>query len=411
MRLRPLRAQECELRTSIRRHEWYDPQHSCCIIMWRGFAMIRAVAVIVLYGVSLLSYANPPVNRPGGPPWPSGVSQIMTPDGLNAWQQWMGYEADVVVAMSNPATTWADFRTGHADTGAYFKAALKYLPKTTTIIHAYPMLPNEVSNKDCRNPGVWDQFAAGQFDSHYREMARNMRSLIQNSGRDPSTVIIRLGWEMNGYWYAWSICDKVPQFKQSWERAVRIIREEMPGMQFDFSAGRPYAGFTAGLNYGGGAGVNLAGLLPADDSYDFISRSTHDARPFTTSDATFEESTLSPPPSSRTIGLLELRDTAAARGKKFALSEWGAQMVDCSSNWPKSPNPAMFLSKVYDFLLANANHLAWDTYFSPSCTQLYGRQTTDAAKTYKSLWGNSQPAGNGGNNDAVPNAPQQFIVE
>jgi hypothetical protein len=214
---------------------------------------------------------------------------------------------------------------------------------------------------------------------------------------------------MNGDWYPWSICDKVPQFKQSWQRAVRIIREEMPGMQFDFSASRPYAGYTASRNYGGGPGVNLAGILPSDDSYDFISRSTHDGLPFSTSDATFKESTLSPPANSRSIGLIELRDTAVARGKKFALSEWSAQMEDCSDNWRKSPNAALFIGKVYDFLLANANHVAWDAYFTTSCTQLYGRQTTDAAKTYKSLWDSGQSSGGGEN--AAPNPPNQIGVE
>jgi len=373
--------------------------------------MMRATAVIVLYAVTLLAYANPPTNRLGGPPWPSGVGQINTPSGLNTWQDWMGYDADVVVAWSHPASTWADFRTGRADVGAYFQAALKALPKTTTIVHAYPMLPTEVSNRGCRNPGVWDQFAAGAFDSHYREMARNMRSLIQNSGRDPSTVIIRLGWEMNGEWYPWSVCNKVTQFKQSWERAVRIIREEMPGIQFDFSVSRPYAGYTAGRNYAGSSGVNLAGFLPADNSYDFISRSTHDGQPFTTSDATFEASTLNPPPSARSIGLVELRNTAVARGKKFALSEWSAQMENCEAAWPQSPNPALFLEKVYAFLLANADHVAWDAYFSVGCTQLHNRYSTDAAKMYKSLWGTSQPDGSGGNENPTPNSPQQVRVE
>lgn len=372
--------------------------------------MMRTAVVIVLYTMTFFSYANPPANNPGGPPWPSGVGQITTPTGLSAWQEWMGYDADVVVAWSYPASTWADFRTGRADVGAYFQAALKHLPKSTTIVHAYPMLPVEVSNRGCRNPGVWDRFAAGEFDSHYREMARNMRTLIQSSGRDPSTVIIRLGWEMNGEWYPWSICDKVTQFKQSWERAVRIIREEMPVMQFDFSASRPYVGFTAGRNYGGGSGVNLAGFLPADDSYDFISRSTHDGQPFTTSVQTFEASTLNPPASARSIGLLELRNTAVSKGKKFALSEWGTQIEDCEEAWPQSPEPSMFLENVYEFLLANSEHVAWDAYFSVGCTQLHNRQSTDAAKSYKSLWSRNESSGVG-NGEPVPTAPQQLTVE
>lgn len=372
--------------------------------------MMRFTAVVALSALALVAHANPPANKPGGPSWPSGVGQIVTPDGLNSWQRWMGYDADVVVAWSYPATTWADFRSGRADTGYYFQQALKYLPKSTTIVHAYPMLPAEVSNRGCKNPGVWDQFAAGNFDQNYRDMARNMRGLVEDSGRDTSTIVIRLGWEMNGEWYPWSICNKVPQFKQSWERAVRIIRDEMPGVQFDFSVSRPYAGFTTGRNYNGSPGINLAGFLPADDSYDFISRSTHDGQPFTTNAETFEASTLNPPASSRSIGLIEVRDAAVARGKKFALSEWGAQMQDCDGNWKQSPNPAMFLENVYKFLSANAEHVAWDAYFSPGCTQLHGRQTTDAAKKYKALWGSGNSSG-GGNDDAAPNPPNQLVID
>lgn len=375
--------------------------------MFRGSPVTRAAFVIVLASLFANAVAAAPKNLPGGPPWPSGVGQIQTPSGLSSWQSWMGYDADLVVAWSFPASTWADFRTGRADTGAYFQAALKNLPKATTIVHAYPMLPNEASNKGCKNPAVWDQFAAGNFDAHYREMAQNMRQLIENSGRDPSTVILRLGWEMNGDWYPWSICENVAEFKRSWERAVRIIREEMPAMQFDFSASRPYVGYTAGRNYNGGPGVNLAGFLPATDTYDYISRSTHDGQPQTIDDTSWTKSNFNPSSGSKAIGLLELRDTAIARGKKFALSEWSAQMDNCEGAWTASEKPALFLQNVYEFLAANAEHVAWDAYFSVGCTQLYGRQSTDAAKTYKSLWGKaSQPV-----NSPAPEAPELVSVE
>ena len=376
--------------------------------------MIRTILLVSLLAAALPASAGPIPNLPGGPSWPHGVGQIYMPDGLDQWQSWMGHDVDMMVVWSHPASTWAAFESGHGDIGAYFLNALKILPKTTPIVHAYPMLPEELSNKNCQNPGIWDRFAAGEFDSHYRTMAQNMKNLIQNSGRDPQTVILRLGWEMNGDWYPWSICNKVAEFKASWERAVGIIRSVMPGMRFDFSVGRPYAGFTSGRNYGGAAGVNLAGLLPSSSTYDVISRSTHDGLPFTVDDATFTQSTYNPPASSRTIGLLELRDTAAAVGKKFALSEWGSQMEDChaSGTWPTAPDPELFVRKVYAFLAANADMVAWDSYFSVSCTQLYGRQTTGTAMAYKSLWNSSGSTGGGtggGQTTASPPKPPELV--
>ena len=348
--------------------------------------MTRTILLFLLCAYSAHASTATLTNRPGGPAWLSGWGQISSiPDGFTAWSSWLGREPDIVVVWSNPASTWKDFETGKANVGYNFTSAMKYLPKTTPIIHSYPMLPDEVSNRKCQNPTVWDQFAAGSFDSHYQAMAQNMKTLIQDAGRDPSNTIIRLGWEMNGDWYAWSICNKVSQFKQSWARAVGIIKSVMPGVMIDFSPGGPYAGFTAGRDYGGTAGVNLDGFLPPDSTYDVISLSHHDGLPFVTSESTWQEH-YTPPASQREIGLKELVDTAAKHGKKFALTEWGTQMADCDGPWTTSPDPVLFIRKTYEFLSANRANLAWDTHFSVSCTQLYNRQSTEAAKTFRTLW-------------------------
>ena len=163
------------------------------------------------------------------------------------------------------------------------------LPTRTPIIVSYPMVPKSHSNRGCKNPAVWDQFARGDFDDHYRVMAQNFKKLVQQYGRDPSNHVFRLGWEMNGEHYPWSICTKVTEFKQSWERATRIIRAEIPGVLFDFSPAHRYVGYTTGLNYNGTAGINLAGFLPDPSTYDVISMSHHDVRPFTTSDQIWQE--------------------------------------------------------------------------------------------------------------------------
>ena len=329
-------------------------------------------------------------NLSGGPPWPHGAGQIEISGGYDNWKQWMQHDADIVTVWSAKASTWADFETGKGDVGYYFTQALKYLPKTTQIVHSYPMLPEAVSNRNCQNPEVWDQFARGDFDKYYQTMAQNMKALIVNSGRDPSTVILRLGWEMNGDWYPWSVCNKVSQFKQSWERAIVIVRSVMPGMLVDFSVSRPYLGYTAGRNYNGTAGVSLEGFLPSDSTYSVISRSHHDGNAYTTSDSSWQQTHISPDPSKKVIGLRELVDVAKAHGKKFALSEWGTQMADCDATWKTAPNPALFIQKTYEFLYANKADLAWDTHFSVSCTALHSRQSSSAAQTYKTLWGSDE---------------------
>ncbi len=349
-------------------------------------------------------------NHSGGPPWLSGVGQISLPIGYQRWKEGMGYDVDIMAVWvsQSQVTTWNDFRTGKGANSSYLVGAMTNLPTSTPIIVSYPMLPLSDSNKGCNNPAVWDRFARGDFDEHYRVMAQNFKKLAQQYGRDPSNHIFRLGWEMNGEHYPWSICDKVSEFKQSWERATRIIRAEIPGVLFDFSPAHRYVGYTAGRNYHGSEGVNLAGFLPDPSTYDVISMSHHDVRPFTTSDQIWQDYIVSPPKSERKIGLKELVDTATAKGKKFALTEWGTQITDCGDDHPAAPNPALFLRKTYEFLWANRAKVAWDTHFSTGCTQIYDRLSTAAGQTYKELWGSG---GDNGSVSAVPTPPQQLNVE
>jgi hypothetical protein len=372
---------------------------------------------ILLIVASLLAFPSHVVaaslnnNLAGGPPWLSGVGQISMPNGYETWKQVMGHDVDIMAVWVSVSSmyTWEDFRTGKGGAGTYLLDAMRLLPKSTPIIVSYPMLPKSDSNRGCANPAVWDRFARGDFDDHYRVMARNFKALAQQYGRDPSNHIFRLGWEMNGEHYPWSICNKVSEFKQSWERATRIIRTEVPGVIFDFSPAHRYVGYTAGRNYNGTDGINLAGFLPDPSTYDVISMSHHDVRPFTTSDSVWQDYVVSPPRSERKIGLQELVDTATAKGKKFALTEWGTQIVDCGDDHPAAPNPALFLRKTYEFLWANRSKLAWDTHFSVSCTQVYDRLSTAAGQTYKELWGRDGGSNTSPNTEPLP--PHAVSVE
>ncbi len=334
-------------------------------------------------------------NQPGGPSWLSGAGQINTPDGYNTRMNWLGYQTDILVAWSNlSGESWADWRDGG---NAYFRNALDHSPPNTIIVHAMPMIAPGApeSNRRCANPSMWTDFNNGDFDADYTTMANNMKALIDAAGRSYTSIVIRLGWEMNGDWYAWSVCNEVAAFKNAWARAHGLMTAVMPGLRFDFSPARPYVGYNASggrFNYLTSAGVDMAGFYPGDDYVDYISVSHHDAHPFVTNESTWQEHVQGR--NQRKIGLQEAYDLAVARGKFFVLSEWGTQFSQCSSaSFTASPNPALFIRKTYEFLVARAANVAWDAYFSQSCTNLYNRQNTAAAQTYKQLWAQQNDPG------------------
>ena len=359
--------------------------------------------------------AVPFPNRPGGPSWLHGYGQIGAESNYNSWKTWMGHEPDVVVAWSTPATNWTGFRSGKADIGANFTAALAYLPVTTLIVHAYPMFGKynntgaigtttgtNLSNKNNARPATWTEIAAGTYDAHYTAMATAMRTLIVNAGRDIDTnagnVVLRLGWEMNGDWYDHSICNSIEDFKASWARIVGLIRAVIPTMKFDFSVARPWVGFTAGRNYV--RPTDLVTFIPASSTFDYITRSTHDVWTdvpgygFTsTVDATtFNYKHVSPPntPYDKRLSLTEMVTVANLLGKKYGMSEWATQMGTAQTGeLVQASNPDVFVAQVYNWLNANKAGLCWDAYLSSSNEALYSRPTSAAAIAYKntSRWG------------------------
>ncbi len=313
------------------------------------------------------------VNQPGGPSWLSGTGQIYMPDGHQSWKAWMGHDVDIMTVWPAMPENWEELESGKGSDATYLNNAMKILPKTTPIVISYAMIPNSFSNAKCKNTGVWDRFAQGEFDNRYVKLGQNLKKIAAQYGRDPKYFVIRLGWEMNGDWYPWSVCNKTNEFKQSWARATRILRQEIPGVVIDFSP-----------NHGsGGNNPMIASILPPIDTFDVISMSHHDGLPFVQDESSWN---LHLNGASDRDGLQPILNLAVEKGKKFALTEWGTSMEKCDSTWVKTPKPEFFIRKTYEFLSANRAHIAWDTHFSPGCTSLYTHQSTEAAKTYKELW-------------------------
>ena len=118
------------------------------------------------------------------------------------------------------------------------------------VVFSVPMIPNDGS--------TLEQGALGAYDHHFTRLAQN---LVEYGYGDAT---IRLGWEMNGNWFAWSGQADPGSFITYWRNAVDAMRA-VSGSSFRFDW-NPIAGgsFPVDALYPGDAWVDVIGL----DVYD-----------------------------------------------------------------------------------------------------------------------------------------------
>lgn len=186
------------------------------------------------------------------------------------------------------------------------------------MIWGVAMLPNDFTPNT--NPSVAGgstygitEGAAGDFNGYYRQIAQN----LVNEGYGGS--IIRLGWEFNQGWAAWSADGVAPSvFIQFWQNIVNSMRS-VAGQQFRFEW-NPAAGYNeipdVADYYPGNAYVDLIGLDVYDIAWD------------TYPGITQEWSTLQ----SETTGLDWLASFGAEQRKAITLPEWGLGWGTCVGN-------------------------------------------------------------------------------
>ncbi|MEU2559720.1 glycosyl hydrolase [Streptomyces longispororuber] len=138
--------------------------------------------------------------------------------------------------------------------------------------------------------------AAGEFDEHYRTLARRLVGLGV-----PDTVIV-LGWEMNGVTYTHR-CGPAPKaWKTYWRRIVTVMRE-VPGQKFRFD-------FTPSR---GRDAIPWTRCYPGDDVVDIIGMDSYDQP----EGISFDEQVSEP------YGLQFHADFAAKHEKPISFPEWG----------------------------------------------------------------------------------------
>ncbi|WP_432086800.1 glycoside hydrolase family 26 protein [Streptomyces sp. bgisy095] len=160
-----------------------------------------------------------------------------------------------------------------------------------------PMLErNEARVPDAEVRRLLRRGAAGQYDHHFRTLARRLVELRAND-----TVVV-LGWEMNGVTYTHRCGPDPEAWKAYWNRIVAAMRS-VPGQKFRFDF-NPSRGRDA---------VPWTECYPGDDVVDIIGMDSYDQPP----GSSFDEHVNEP------YGLRKQIDFAAEHGKLISYPEWG----------------------------------------------------------------------------------------
>ncbi|MGA4840797.1 glycoside hydrolase family 26 protein [Streptomyces sp. G45] len=187
--------------------------------------------------------------------------------------------------------------------------------------------------------------AAGEFDEHYRVLARRLVDLGV-----PDTVVV-LGWEMNGTTYTHR-CGPDPQsWKAYWRRIVTAMRS-VPGQKFRFD-------FTPSR---GRDAVPWPECYPGDDVVDVIGMDSYDQP----RGMSFDEQVSEP------YGLKFHVDFARAHKKPVSYPEWGlfrngdnAEYMRRMLAWMDEHQP------LYNTLTDYCPHGVWQCEDNPRSADVY----------------------------------------
>lgn len=209
--------------------------------------------------------------------------------------------------------------------------------------------------------------ASGAYDRHFERLAR----LLVAKGR--ADAYLRIGWEFNGDWYAWSAAKDPEAFVRYFRRVVGIFRS-VPGQKFRivWNPARGKHKIAPDEVYPGDDVVDVIGL----DLYNSSWRKEDAADPETR----WRNHLVQP------YGLNWLRDFAARHGKPIALPEWGTGR---SPNGQGMGDDPIFITRIGEWIKANnvVFHGYWD-YAAPDFNaEISGGRQPLSAKAFRAAFG------------------------
>ncbi len=245
------------------------------------------------------------------------------PSGVDAYGEWLDREPTYAVdflasntwsEISNP-TWWLDGWQG----------------SPYHVVFSVPLIPSDGSTLGLG--------ASGAYDYHFTNLAQKLVAY----GYGDATI--RLGWEMNGNWFAWYGGNDPASFVTYWRRAVDAMRV-VSGASFRFDW-NPIVGGSYPADV----------LYPGDDWVDVIGLDVYDQGWWPGwEDPTNRWNELVWQP----FGLAWHRDFAAAHGKPISFPEFG--LSDSAQHHGGGDNP-YFIEKMYEWIGLNKESVEYYAYF------------------------------------------------
>ena len=245
----------------------------------RALAVAAGVlAIAVTVGVVLLPQAQGTVAGASTTP-PLGVyAGAASPSVVNALGQSIGQQPAYAMDFLD-GTSWQSI-----ENPSWFLS--QWQGSGYSMIWGVPILPNDTSYSLAAG-------ASGAYNQYFVTLAQTLVAAGQGN------AILRLGWEFNGDWYAWSVRNPIEaiDYAAYFRQIVRTMRTVSHNFRFVWN-----------LSNGSGAAYDFTSAYPGNGYVDFIGDDVYDESCATVTD---------------TAGLDWVSGFAAAHHKALAIPEWG----------------------------------------------------------------------------------------
>ena len=199
----------------------------------------------------------------------------------------------------------------------------QWIDSGAKLVLSVPMLPGNLSSPG----GTLAEGASGAYNSYWTSLAKNLKIAGFTSG------ILRLGWEMNGDWFPWTIANgNATNYAEYWRQIVTTMHNELPNLHFDFCV-------NGGSSYENGVELNPENAYPGDDYVAYIGIDKYDG-------SNWSDNLTSK------YDLNWHRAFAAAHKKRVSFPEWGLNNKD---------NPAYIVNMSSWF---SKSKLGWQSYYN-----------------------------------------------
>jgi hypothetical protein len=232
-----------------------------------------------------------------------------------------------------------------------------------TMVWGVPMVPCGAPSTQCAtNVSDFNEVADGGADSYYKTLAQNLVSAGFGSS------YIRLGWEFNGTWMGWSICNEEGSGLTSWASDfVPAFQNIVTSMRSVSGANFKFIWNPIDSSNVSCAGVNLENFYPGDNYVDMVALDVYDGIGSATSSDSARWTdmlngvnaggwTAVKPDaingqSFEGYGLNWLAAFGKEHNKEVGLPEWG---LDSASQDAGGGDDAYFVTQMADWIKANA---------------------------------------------------------